>query len=79
MAVDETDKEIIFGECKWQENVNAKKILEKLREKAEYLGWNKDKRKEYYMIFARSFKNRPEDCYCFDMKDMERLAFRNHT
>lgn len=79
VAVDETKKEILFGECKWQENVNAEKILKKLREKAENLEWNKDKRKENYIIFARSFKNRPEDCYCFDIKDMKRLAFQNHT
>lgn len=49
-------KEILFGECKWQDGVNARKILGQLKEKAKYVAWNNANRKEYYVIFARSFK-----------------------
>ncbi len=75
VAADERNNQILLGECKWQEDVNADKILGKLREKAAHLEWNKERREEKYIIFARSFKNRPEDCYCFDTKEMERLLF----
>lgn len=57
-ALNETKKEIFFCECKWQDNVDAKKILAELREKAKYVDWNNGKRKEHYAIFVKSFKEK---------------------
>ncbi len=57
-GVNEQTKEILFGECKWQSKVNARKILEQLKEKAKRVEWNNLKRKEYYVIFAQSFKEK---------------------
>lgn len=65
-------KEIFLGECKWQEKVNAKQLLAKLKEKAKYIGWNKEQRKEHYVLFAKSFKNKIAGI-CFDLGDIEKM------
>ena len=72
VALNEKKKEILFAECKWQDNVNAEKILQELKEKSEFVDWNKNKRKESYVVFAKSFKKRAKDCYCFDLKDISK-------
>lgn len=74
VSVNEQAKEILFCECKWQDNVDAKKILAELKGKAKYVDWNNDKRKECYAIFARSFKERikEENLLLFDLKDLEK-------
>ena len=77
VALNEKNKEILFGECKWQEHVNAETIIKELSEKAGYVDWNLEKRKEIYTIFAKSFKKKIEEyngkrVYCFDLRDMER-------
>jgi Archaea bacterial proteins of unknown function. len=65
------EKEVLFGECKWQNNVNARKVLEELKAKSKHV--KIEKRNERYAIFARSFKEKSEECMCFDMRDMERI------
>jgi len=77
VGLNENTKEIVFAECKWSENVNAIDLLQKLKEKAKYVEWpNKDKkRREYYILFAKSFKKKSmhEDVYCFELKDIQKL------
>ncbi|MBI4918633.1 hypothetical protein HY837_01785, partial [archaeon] len=63
-------KEILFVECKWQENVNYNEIIPVLKKNAEYVEWNKSERKEVYAIFAKSFKNKGPNC--FDITDIEK-------
>ncbi|MBU3902532.1 MAG: ATP-binding protein [Candidatus Thermoplasmatota archaeon] len=75
VGLNEPNRNIIFGECKWQDNINAEKIFEELKEKAEFVDWNKNKRKEHYAIFAKSFKKRAKGCYCFDLKDISKKIF----
>ncbi|NOR84589.1 hypothetical protein GQ473_00580, partial [archaeon] len=74
-AFNEDTREILFCECKWKENVNAKKILAELKEKAKFVQWNNDKRKEYYVLFAKSFKEKLKEpgVMLFDLKDLENL------
>lgn len=77
LALNKKTKEILFGECKWKDDVDAGKICSELKKKSEHVQWNNDKRKEYYAIFAKSFKkkiNKFEDkkVYCFDLKDLEK-------
>lgn len=74
MALNEETKEILFVECKWQERVNPSKILQELKEKAEFVDWNKNKRKECYAIFAKSFKEKlkGENVYLFDLDNFDR-------
>ncbi len=55
VALNEQTGEILFCECKWQDNVNSEKIYEELKEKAKFVNWNNKNRKEYYAVVARSF------------------------
>lgn len=71
-AINEQTKEILFGECKWQENADAEEILERLKEKASRVEWNKDSRKENYLLFAKSFKNKIPKI-CFDLNDLDKI------
>lgn len=79
VGINEKTKEIIFGECKWKDNVNAEKVLQELKEKSKFVDWNTDKRKESYAIFAKSFKKRIKDCYCFDLKDVSKHLYSSKT
>lgn len=74
VAMNENTGEIWFGECKWKENVNASKIFDDLRSKAENIKWKMDERKEHYVIFAKSFKRKVEECVCIDLKDIEKIV-----
>jgi AAA+ ATPase superfamily predicted ATPase len=74
VALNEEKKEILFGECKWKDKVNALEILKELEEKSKFVDWNKEKRKESFAIFAKSFSKKIEEfngkrVYCFDLKD----------
>ena len=75
IALNSKTNEIVFVECKWQENVDTKKILNELKEKSKFVKWRNEKRKEYYAIFAKSFKEKTkeENLFLFDLKDLEIL------
>ncbi|MEW6529181.1 MAG: ATP-binding protein [Candidatus Micrarchaeota archaeon] len=76
VSIDENTGNILFGECKWQENVNAVDLTIELAEKASFVDWKKDSRKPTLVIFAKSFSKRiiqTENSvlvYCFDLKDL---------
>ncbi len=61
VALNEQTKQIIFGECKWQERVNAEKLCVKLAERAEYVKWHSKKRKESPAVFAKSFSRKLDE------------------
>ncbi len=76
LAVNNKEKSILFGECKWQEKVNVFEIVKMLLEKSKYIAWNNDERKESFVVFAKSFTKKIKEfegkkVYCFDLKDME--------
>jgi AAA+ ATPase superfamily predicted ATPase len=77
IALNSNTNEILFGECKWIDNVDGKDLLKKLIEKTEYVEWpNKRKnRREYYIIIAKSFKKKSteKNVFYFDLKDIEKL------
>ncbi len=75
VSINEQSSEILFAECKWQDKVDAKKILAELKGKVHYVEWHKDKRKERYAIFAKSFKEKIKepDLMLFDLKDFQAL------
>lgn len=75
-ALNEKTKEVLFCECKWQEQVDAYKVFEKLKEKTKFVEWNVGRRKEYYAVFAKSFKKKikEENVLNFDLKDLERYC-----
>ena len=74
-AINDRTKDILFGECKWKSQVNARSILSELKEKARHVHWHNDKRKEYYVLFAKSFKEKinEKNVYLFDLSDIGRL------
>ncbi len=77
-ALNEKTKEILFGECKWQENVNSGEVVKELAEKTKNVDWENEKRKESYAVFAKSFSKRigefdGKKVYCFDLKDLEKV------
>ncbi len=78
VALNENTTEILFCECKWQNNVDVIKVINSLIEKANYVEWYNDKRKESYSIFAKSFKKKIKEfngkkVYCYDLRDIERV------
>lgn len=58
VGLNDTDKSIIFSECKWQDKVDAEKICKELAEKAKYVEWHNKVRKERFAIFAKSFSKK---------------------
>ena len=50
--------------------IDAEKVVSELKQKSQYVEWNKEKRKEYYAVFARSFKHKPKDLLLFDLSDI---------
>ena len=78
VALNDQKKEILFAECKWQSNVNAERIVKDLAEKAKFVQWFNNERKESFAVFAKSFKKRlnsfeGKPVYCFDLKDLEKV------
>jgi AAA+ ATPase superfamily predicted ATPase len=76
IAVNVEEKEILFAECKWQDNVVPQKVLAQLKEKTGYVRWNNERRKERYAVFAKSFKEKSldeENVLLFDLKEIENL------
>lgn len=60
-AINEQTQEILFAECKWTDSVNAEAILKDLKEKAKSVQWKNDSRKEYFAVFAKSFKKKTHE------------------
>ncbi|MGB9675536.1 MAG: hypothetical protein ACPLYW_03025 [Candidatus Nanoarchaeia archaeon] len=74
VALNEPQKQILFCECKWQDRVDADKVLASLRETAAHVLWYKDVRKEFYAIFTKNFRKKVKGkgIYCFDLRDIEK-------
>ena len=74
VGINNETKDILFVECKWKENVDAKKIIDGLKEKTEFVDWHNTNRNEYYAVFAKSFKERITEpgIMLFDIKDIEK-------
>ena len=73
IALNEETREILFCECKWQDKVNPEKLIEELKEKAKFVNWNNEKRKEYYAVVARSFSVKTKQGECIDLKELEKI------
>jgi len=77
IAINELNDKITFIECKWQDNVNALKIVKQLAEKSKHVRWRDDDRNETFMIFARTFSRKisgfnNKKVTCFDLNDLEK-------
>ena len=45
MALNSLTRDVLFCECKWKDDVNAEKALSDLKEKAGYVKWHNEDRK----------------------------------
>jgi len=84
VALNEKTKEILFGECKWQDKVNAMSVVRSLSEKAKYVQWHNEEREEHYAVFAKSFSKRIKEfesrkVICYDLKDIEKAMKKVHS
>jgi hypothetical protein len=79
LALNERTKEILFGECKWGEKVDAERVLDELKEKAGHVNWHNDERIERYVIFAKEFEEKIKrpNLLLFDLEDMKHLLPRD--
>ncbi|MEW6528609.1 MAG: ATP-binding protein [Candidatus Micrarchaeota archaeon] len=76
ISLNEKTDSILFGECKWKNNVSPDAVLDDLKEKATSVEWRNSRREEYFAIFAKSFKNkhiRQENVFLFDLNDLEKI------
>jgi len=75
LALNEKSHDAMFVECKWQQDVNASRVLEKMVAHSRSVQWQNGRRTEQYAIFAKSFtkKIRRENLHLFDLKDLRRL------
>ncbi|MBI5197038.1 MAG: ATP-binding protein [Nitrospirae bacterium] len=46
-------KEILFGECKWSDRPVGIDVLKSLEKKSQQVPWQRDGRKEYFVLFAK--------------------------
>ena len=74
VALDEDSKTILFAECKWKDDVDAASLLDSLKEKAKKVVWNNGDRKEYFAVFAKSFKRsiKEDGCFLFDSTQLSK-------
>ncbi len=54
IGFNESTKEIFFVECKWSRKLIGINILEELISKARTIDWNKENRKEKYILLSKS-------------------------
>jgi len=73
VAYNKTSKQAVFCECKWSDKVNAREVLERLKEKAGLVPLEREG--EYYIIFAKGFKKKitEDNVILYDLKDLEQL------
>ncbi|MEW5707100.1 MAG: ATP-binding protein [Actinomycetota bacterium] len=54
VAINEQTKEIMFGECKWTSEKIGTEVLDNLYRKATHVDWQKNERKEYFILFSKN-------------------------
>lgn len=77
VCIREHPYEILFCECKWQDNVDGIRVYDELQAKTPHVSWHNDTRREYFCIVARTFSRRPEAdsrVCCYDLDELNHLA-----
>jgi len=54
LAYDTEGKDILFGECKYSTQKKGMEVLRDLQQKAKSVPWNRDARRESYLLYSRS-------------------------
>lgn len=64
------ENKLFAAECKWKEKVNPNQILYQLKEYSSLINWQKEKRKDYFTIFAKSFTKKIKGAACINLNDI---------
>lgn len=54
VAYDSLGSDILFGECKYSKKPKDVDVYYKLKEKSQYVTWNNQHRKEYFVLYSKS-------------------------
>jgi uncharacterized protein len=54
VALNESQNQILFGECKWTTKIVGMEVWEDLVRKSQLVNWKNDKRQEYFILFSKS-------------------------
>ena len=54
VALDEENKKMILGECKYRNKPVGTDILRELEEKGQLIPWNREEREVWYILFSIS-------------------------
>lgn len=54
VAYDAMGKDIVFGECEYSKNQKGMDVLKLLQNKASSVNWNKNSRKEHFVIYSKA-------------------------
>jgi len=76
VALNEKKSKILFGECKWSENIDEERLYYQIKEKKKSVRWKKKDRKEEYVIFAKSFESdiSKSDLTCIDLDQIKKVV-----
>jgi len=79
VALNTSTQQILFGECKWKNNIDGPLVLKNLQLKTQYFEWLRKHQnwEKHYLVIAKSFqkKTSAENVHYVDMKDMEKLLY----
>ncbi|HME54400.1 MAG TPA: ATP-binding protein [Candidatus Lokiarchaeia archaeon] len=78
MAMDQETDQVLYGSCKWRDNVSAFALLQDLDAVAEQVVWRKDTRITSYILFAKSFAKTCDrfngsDVTCVDLATLQKM------
>lgn len=54
LALNRESNDILFGECKWGQQPIGIDVLKSLYDKARQVGWQRDERREWFVLFSRA-------------------------
>ncbi len=80
VALNEKQKTVAFFEVKWRDLAlgEAKRIITELKNKSEYVDWNKGERVEYFGLIAKRLAGKSElleeGYLCYDFGDMQKAG-----
>jgi AAA+ ATPase superfamily predicted ATPase len=78
VALNEETKETAFFEVKWSDLKleEARRILVELKEKSEFVDWNKEERLEHFGLIAKRLEDKENlrggGYLCYDLEDMKK-------
>ena len=80
VALNEETKETAFFEVKWSDLKleEARRILVELKEKSEFVDWNKEDRQEHFGLIAKRLEEKENlrggGYLCYDLEDMKKCG-----